>query len=394
VGLFFGTVFGIYFIINAYMFARLYMTLAGFGAFRAVVCVLFLICSASFPIGRVFGHNFPAGLDDFLKLTGSLYIAPMIYACILTVATDIFRALNSVIAITHNPPPFSAGVRFCSVTTILALSVLITAAGIWNANTPVVVTHDVEWEAPDDAPGASLKIAVISDIHLGQFTGPSYIKKIADLLNEQQPDIVLLVGDMVDENSFFRNAPRVEETERMMASFKSRLGTWAVMGNHDYYTGAANVTEFLFRSNVALLGDKAAVPGGEIILVGRDDRTVERMGARRKSIEDIIAESIADSSIYGLPMIVMDHQPFALEEAERAGAALQVSGHTHRGQLFPVNFIVSMMYEKHYGLYKKGDTNYYITSGAGVWGPPVRTIGRPEIAILNLSHKTKGASGL
>jgi predicted MPP superfamily phosphohydrolase len=83
-------------------------------------------------------------------------------------------------------------------------------------------------------------------------------------------------------------------------------------------------------------------------------------------------------------MIVMDHQPFNLEESEDIGAALQVSGHTHRGQIFPINFIVSGIYEKHYGYYRRGSTNYFISSGAGTWGPPVRTTGRPEIVILTL----------
>jgi predicted MPP superfamily phosphohydrolase len=80
----------------------------------------------------------------------------------------------------------------------------------------------------------------------------------------------------------------------------------------------------------------------------------------------------------------MDHQPYDLAESDNAGTDLQVSGHTHRGQLFPFNFLISAMYEHHYGLYKKDHANYYISSGAGTWGPPVRTIGRPEVVILNL----------
>ncbi|MDL2263723.1 metallophosphoesterase, partial [Synergistaceae bacterium OttesenSCG-928-I11] len=133
--------------------------------------------------------------------------------------------------------------------------------------------------------------------------------------------------------------------------------------------------------------DEWALPGDEIFLVGREDRTALHMGGVRKSLADIVSDAGANAAvdIDSLPFVVMDHQPFALNEAEEAGAALQLSGHTHRGQLFPFNFIVAKLYEHHYGLYKRGATNYYISSGAGTWGPPVRTSGRPEIAVITMN---------
>ncbi|MDR1965298.1 MAG: metallophosphoesterase [Synergistaceae bacterium] len=391
-GLFFGTVFGIYFIINAYMFARLFMTLAGCGAVRAIACVAFLLFAASFPAGRLLAHRMPAPAADVLILMGSLYLSPMIYGFLLSVAADAFGLLNSVVAITHNPPPFSPGVRMCSVFAIFAASIAITLAGAWNANTPVVVAIDIPAETdPAAAPSdVTTKIALLSDIHLGRLTGPKYLKKLVEKTNAQDPDIILLLGDTIDDESFFRDAERMSAAAEALSSFKSRLGAWAVLGNHDYYAGDAQVSDFLSRAGVTLLRDEAAVVSGELILIGRDDRSASLRGFERKSIEEIAASSPPlQSDAPTLPTIVMDHQPFGLEEAESAGATLQVSGHTHRGQLFPVNFIVAFMYEKHYGLYKRGKTNYYITSGAGVWGPPVRTAGRPEIVMLNLGHSAK-----
>ena len=105
-----------------------------------------------------------------------------------------------------------------------------------------------------------------------------------------------------------------------------------------------------------------------------------RSGRERAALGAIIARAklATGEEPARLPIVVLDHQPVRLEEAQDAGVALQLSGHTHKGQIFPANLLVSAIYEKYYGPYRKGETYYYITSGAGTWGPPVRTTGRPE----------------
>jgi predicted MPP superfamily phosphohydrolase len=208
--------------------------------------------------------------------------------------------------------------------------------------------------------------------------------------NEQFPDIVLLLGDIIDSDYFFRNEDSVNEVVELLSSFNARLGTWAILGNHEYYVGVDRVKDILTRSKVRLLADEAANVDGRITLVGRIDRVAARYGFNRLSIADIVSSSPPYGTSAVHPVIVMDHQPFGLDESMEYGAALQLSGHTHRGQIFPFNFIIASMYEKSYGLYKKGATNYYISSGAGVWGSPVRTVGRPEIVIINLDNVPKG----
>jgi predicted MPP superfamily phosphohydrolase len=156
----------------------------------------------------------------------------------------------------------------------------------------------------------------------------------------------------------------------------------------------ADFEKFLSRTNVTLLKDEAVIEGGEFMLVGRDDRAVERDGVERKKIVEIISSSLSSKDLStALPMIVLDHQPFDLEDSESVRAALQLSGHTHRGQLWPFNIVVYCIYEKYYGLYKKGETNYYITGGVGTWGPPARTTGRPEIVILTLNYVYENPAG-
>jgi predicted MPP superfamily phosphohydrolase len=374
------------------MFVRLWVTLAGCGLLRGFVCGVFALFALSFPAGRLLAYFLPVPLIDAITMMGSLYISPMIYGFLLTVIADIFRLINGVVAITHNPPPFSTGVRLSCVSAIFGMSVIITLAGMWNADTPVVVTHDIAIDAFQQTEGGDtpFKIAALSDVHLGQLTGPRYLKKLVNAVNEQFPDIVLLLGDTVDSDYFFRDEDIVNEAAELLSSFNSRLGTWAILGNHDYYAGADRVEKFLSRSEVAVLTDEAVNVDGEIMLVGRVDRAASRYGVKRLDIADIVSLSAPDGASIARLMVIMDHQPFDLDESMNYGADLQLSGHTHRGQIFPFNFIIASIYEKSYGLYKKGSTNYYISSGAGVWGSPVRTVGRPEIVIINVDNTSNG----
>jgi predicted MPP superfamily phosphohydrolase len=383
---FFGTVFGVYLVINGYMFIRLYLTLSGFTVLRAAACLTLALFAVSFPAARLLAGRIPQALVGAASFMSALYLSPMIYAFLLTLAADILRLINNVIAITRLPPPYSAKTRLCVAAFIFAASIVITLAGAWNANNPVMVKHRIQRDDFSNTMSGdfSLRIALLSDIHLGQLTGPRYLGKLVSLVNDASPDIVLILGDTIDGPDFLRDEARRTASVNLLSSFKSKLGTWVVMGNHDYYAGHAAVENFFAGADVRLLIDEAEAVDGKFILVGRDDRAGAYYGRSRKSVSDIVSPIISGDERY--PLIIMDHQPFELGDAADSGALLQLSGHTHRGQLFPLNFFVARMYEKSYGLYKKENTHYYISSGAGVWGTPVRTVGRPEIVIIDLGE--------
>jgi predicted MPP superfamily phosphohydrolase len=330
-------------------------------------------------------------LVNAASFMSALYLSPMLYGFLLTLLADAMRIINNVIAITRLPPPYPAKARLCAVSSVFITSVIITLAGVWNANNPVIVKHQLRRDDfPNTAGGNfSLRMALLSDIHLGQLTGPRYLEKLVSLVNDASPDIVLILGDTIDSQGFFRDEAKKTEAMNLLSSFKSKLGTWAVMGNHDYYAGHADVEDFFAGTSVRLLIDKAEILDGKFVLVGRDDRSGEYYRRARKSISDIVSPIISGDGAVSHPLIVMDHQPFGLGDAVGRGAILQVSGHTHRGQLFPINFFIAGIYEKSYGLYKKENTHYYISSGAGVWGTPVRTVGRPEVVIIDLGEKAE-----
>ncbi|MDR3321343.1 MAG: metallophosphoesterase [Synergistaceae bacterium] len=382
--IFFRVVLGVYVSMNSYMFVRLFFTLAGSGLLRGIASAVFLIFALSFPASRLLSGILPSPVSDFLSVMGYLYLGPMIYGFLLTLAADFLRILNYQMTITPNPPPYTLSGREGVITLIVALSLVISLAGAVNTMFPAPVDIDVEWDGPSYR--GSVSIALVSDIHLGKLVGPGHLRRIAELINSRSPDIVLIAGDSIDSSEWLRMQGRRSAAASILASLEPRLGVWAIPGNHDYYAGIEESVHFLEDCGVRVLRDEWAAPGGELILIGRDDLSVTMYGRSdgRRSLREITAEAARTWGVRNLPVVVLDHQPFNLDEAAESGADLQLSGHTHRGQIFPVNFIVAAIYEKHYGQYAKDGTRYYITSGAGTWGPPMRTIGRPEVVFINL----------
>lgn len=397
--LFFGFILGTYATINIYLFTRLWLTLSGTGAVRGLSCAALALFTLAFPISRVFEGRLPHVLQEALMLMGSLYIAPMIYGFMLTLCADLLRIANHFVSITPMPPPFTTAGRVRVVSAVFVLSVAISLLGALNARIPTVVNKSVvsPLSGPEGAP--VLRIALLSDIHFGRLIGNGHLERLVRLTNDRNPDLVLLAGDIIDDTEWMGDEKKSARTRELLASMKPRLGVWAVPGNHEYYAGIERCARFLESAGVRVLRDQWAVLGpegwggpektsGDYLLIGRDDRTITRFGMERKSLAGIIGEArAANPEAAKLPVILMDHQPFDLDEASGAGVALQLSGHTHRGQLFPFNLVVSAMYECAYGLYRRDDTWFYTSSGAGTWGPPVRTTGRPEVVTISLAFE-------
>ena len=224
---------------------------------------------------------------------------------------------------------------------------------------------------------ATLDIVVASDIHLGTLVGQRRLDKIVDRINSLDPDIILLPGDIVDEDL----GPVIKQNlGESLRSLKSRFGVFAITGNHEYIGGVEEASRYLVDHGVTVLRDRVLRINETVYLVGREDRSMDRFTEKtRKPLKDLMAE--VDGRF---PVILMDHQPFHLEEGENNGVDLQISGHTHHGQLFPLNFITGRVYELSRGYKRKGNTHIYVSNGVGTWGPPVRLGNRPEIVHIKL----------
>ena len=215
-----------------------------------------------------------------------------------------------------------------------------------------------------------VKLVMMSDLHLGYHNRREELHRWIDMINAEQPDLVLIAGDIID------GSMRPLKEEKMYEEFQRiKAPVYACLGNHEYYSGEPGAQQFYQDAGIHLLQDSVAVIG-DLCIIGRDDRT----NIHRKSLGKIMAENsslISHSSF----LILLDHQPYHLEQAERQHIDFQFSGHTHHGQVWPISWITESIYECAFGPYKKGHTDYYISSGLGIWGGKFRIGTRSEYVV-------------
>lgn len=202
-----------------------------------------------------------------------------------------------------------------------------------------------------------LKVVMASDLHIGYHNRKAELRRWVELINKEQPDLVLIAGDIIDRSLRPINDTRMaEEFRRVKAPIV------ACLGNHEYYSNVMEARKFYQEAGITLLIDSAVTLKG-INIIGRDDRT----NPARKSIAEL--KKGLDMRHY---TIVLDHQPYHLEEADQQGIDFQLSGHTHYGQMWPISWITDAIYEDAFGPLWKSWTQYYVSSGLGIWGAKFR----------------------
>ena len=217
-----------------------------------------------------------------------------------------------------------------------------------------------------------IKLVMMSDLHLGYHNRREELRRWVDMMNEEHADAILIAGDIIDMSI------RPLKEEKMYEEFK-RLNApvYACLGNHEYYSGEPDAQKFYEQAGIHLLRDSCAVVG-DLCVIGRDDRTNQH----RKTLADIMKQ--ADRSKF---TILLDHQPYHLEQAERQKIDFQFSGHTHHGQVWPISWITENIYECAFGAHQRGSTRYYVSSGIGIWGGKFRIGTRSEYIVATISHQ-------
>lgn len=376
--IFFGTFFTVYGLTNLYIFIRGWQALQFIPQLKVFYVILFLIISLSFITGRILERFWLSILSDVLVWIGSFWLAAMLYFFLIIVIVDLFRIVNHFLPFYSYPSQDYEKLKAMAGLITLGGVGAILLSGYINASIPRI--KHLQLNIDKVCAYDSLKIAVASDIHLGTIVGRKRFCKIVNKINEQKPDIVLLPGDIVDEDL----GPVIKQNlGEALLSIKSNLGTFAITGNHEYIGGVEEACIYLLEHNIKVLRDSTAQIENCLYIVGREDRSISQFsGKKRKALGELL--NMVDKS---RPVILLDHQPFQLEEAVEQKIDLQLSGHTHHGQLWPFNFITRAIYEKSWGYLKKGSTQFYISSGVGTWGPPIRTSCYPEIVCLKLNFK-------
>ncbi len=245
-----------------------------------------------------------------------------------------------------------------------------------NANHKVmnpIVTH-VHITIPKHVEGRdSLKIVMMSDLHIGEVIGKKMVQKYVAMSNAQHPDMVVIVGDVMDYESRFAENAHIEED---LQQLQAPLGTYIVYGNHEYRANFNAKRRWLEKTGGVLLVDSVVMPDSTFYLVGRDDY----INKGRNTLNSIM-QGIDKSK----PIILLDHQPWSLAESAMNGVDLGLHGHTHYGQLWPYPLLMNFVYENPYGYSRKGPSQFYVSSGIGIAGPPYRIGTVSELVVLHIT---------
>ncbi len=375
--IFFSIFIILYGAVNWYVYSRGMKALEGTNATKTFTWIYWVL-TFSFIIGQVLERGNPGSFSRIISLSGSIWLAFFFYALLLVLAIDIIRLLNHFIHFI--PPSLSSGILSGKMIFIYGLTLLlgITVYGYINAWNPRIKNVNITLDKKQSE-AKKLKVVFVSDVHLGVLLRNKKADQLLNDINAQNADIVLFGGDLVDHNP----VPVVEnDMGKYFQQIKAPMGVFAVTGNHEFMGHAEISVNYFTDHGVKYLRDTIQTIGNTIQIVGRDDREGLRFNGNdeRKSMDDILKNANPN-----LPILLIDHQPVEYDLASSHGVDLMLSGHTHKGQLWPLGYITSLVYENDYGLYKKENSQFYTSSGYGTWGPPVRTGNRPELVVFNIS---------
>jgi len=362
----------IYAAINAYIFIHGWQGVPSSAGWRIAYTAVFVFLFLSFIAGRLVEREWFSDFSEVLVWTGSFWVGAMLYFFLICVLIDILRIANYLLpffpnALTANPS------RAATATLVVAVSAVALLLAGGHVNSRIIRVRTVDIEIPKKVSGSkTLNIAMAADIHLGTIIGKSRVESIVAKLNSLNPDLIILDGDVVDEDL---GPILMADIGNTLRGLHAPLGVIAVTGNHEYIGGIDLAAKYLTDHNIRLLRDEVLKIRDDIYIVGREDRSRSSFnGGPRKPLAELMAQ--VDTT---KPVILLDHQPRGLDEGASMGADLELCGHTHRGQIWPWSLATKAVYDVNYGYARVGAMQAYVTSGAGTWGPPARIGTSPEI---------------
>lgn len=377
--IFISIAFSILFFANYYVYMQGWKALPQDSLFRSLYFLSFFILTFSFVIGRILERIWHNKFVYFITKLGSFWLAALLYFFIISLFVDIGGLiLNLLFPLTNIQ---SEELNLILLLSSIVFVGLMLIAGYINAIHPRIKKLNLVFHKEVKDP-SNFKIVAVSDIHLGSIIGEKRISKMVGMINSLKPDLVCIAGDLLDEDP---GSVIQQNLGSCLDKIDSKFGIYAVTGNHEYIGGIKKALPFFEKHGIKVLRDDYVLVDEKIYIVGREDRDSRRFsGIKRKSIKEIM-KGVDKSK----PIVLMDHQPFHLQETNNSGIDLQISGHTHHGQIWPLQLITKRIFEKSWGYVKKNGVHYYVSSGFGTWGPPVRIGNRPEIVELNIKGRNK-----
>lgn len=357
----------------------------GSKAFRVIFIAAYVFVSLT-PLTSFAIHS-PAGLHRLLKQISNYWFGWLAYLILAVLLTEI--VVFAVRRLRGRDFAEMQRVRQVQGGAALALLCVVSFYGMAHAERLYVTDYTVEI----DKPGTDMTVALLADLHLGYSTSPAYIAQVAQAVNEMQPDLVVLAGDIFDNE--YEAVPEPETIKSLLKNMDSTYGTYACWGNHDlkepilagftWSTRDENKNDprmerFLTDAGIVLLADQTeTLPNGVQLAGRRDPARAKKVGEARLAPGALLGALDPEK-----PIFVIDHQPKELDELAAAGADLDLSGHTHDGQVFPGNLTIKLMWRNACGYLNVDGMHSVVTSGVGVWGPAMRVGTKSEVVRIEV----------
>jgi predicted MPP superfamily phosphohydrolase len=341
---------------NGYLYWRFLQAIASLPlGLRITLSILFWIAATALFLSLALRDSSIPFTQGLFKI-GSTWMVFLLY---MVLATALFDIVGRII-------PLGIHSIWCA----LAVTIPLLIYGYINYRMPRAEHITIDIDKPIE--GGSYRMVAISDVHLGHGTDRADLARYVDMINSHNPDVVLIIGDLID-NSI---KPVIEGD--MLEEFKrieARDGIYMVPGNHEYISNIERCEEHIATSPIVMLRDSIVTLPSGIQIIGRDDR----FNHKRVPLDSLVMRAEASR-----PIVVLDHQPHDIVASDRLGVDIHLSGHTHRGQVWPLSWLTDAIYDQSHGYRKWENTHAYVSSGLSLWGPPFRIGTHSDMAVIDI----------
>lgn len=363
-----------------YVYTRTTQAFSGTFVDSTTFLILYIFLLSSFFIGKIVEIYSIGFISSTLVKIGSIGAGVFLYAFLLVIFFDFIRLINYIIPFypVFITADYQKSKLVVGIITLSIISVII-IAGYVNAKNPKIKDLNITINKKQIG-FDKINIVAVSDIHLGTMVNKAKIKRLIHNINQLNPDLILIAGDIIDDNI------KVVKHYDLLNWFKDlnpKYGVYSCMGNHEYIGRAYSDLDYFEKNEIHMLIDTTIKVDDKFYIIGRDDIEGKTFsGKKRKSLDELTKDID-----FKLPVFLLDHQPYKLEKTAEYAVDLQFSGHTHSGQIWPFNYLTKLLFEEDWGYLKKKNTHFYVSSGYGTAVIPIRVGNKPEIVNIKITNK-------
>lgn len=349
----------VYFGMHFYVYKRLVLSLLLSENIVKYIRVLFWLGGISFLLGEILRRQIGF---SFLVIIGVFWMGLIAIAFSVTLIKDIVLLIPNL--------PAQAVSKYA-----LILIVIITSFSLFGGIRYPRVKNITLSVKGLPAGKKVFRVIQISDVHLDGIKPSFWVKEMVDRINACQPDLIVVTGDLIDHDM-----EEIKHYIPLLQRLRSPHGIYTVSGNHEYYSGIDNYLQFVDKCGMKELSNQVVQVTPYLQIAGVPDPTGKQFGLLEANVADTLSRLAPDKIT-----LFLSHQPLFFDQAVEKGVTLQLSGHTHAGQIPPMDLIVRLVFRHAYGFHRSGESAIYTTCGTGIWGPPMRLFSRSEIVLITLT---------